>query len=136
MKMQKFLEICGEPLKKMSASHRRQAFKVIRDRLAGSDTYHSYVVPRGRATAAAPAGDSVEVCLDNANGSRLRGCVLVRASAVFCEAARLAQDGRYVKMSAREYLGRPRILSASEEDARAVARLPLWRATARALGSP
>ena len=132
MKMQQFLEICGEPLKKMSAGHRRQAFKMIRDRLAGSDAYHSYVVPGGRTTKAAPAGDTVEVCLDNANGTRLRGSVLVRASAVFCEAARLAQEGRYVQVSAREYLGRPRILSASGQDARAVARLPLWRASARA----
>ena len=136
MQMQQFLEICGEPLKKMSAGHRRQAFKMIRDRLAGSDAYHSYVVPGGRTTKAAPAGDSVEVCLDNANGTRLRGCVLVRASAVFCEAARLAQEGRYVQVSAREYLGRPRILSASGEDARTDAPLSPGAGVGARLGSP
>ena len=112
LKMRQFLQLCGEPVGNLSADRRRKAFQRIRDRLEGDGNfYRSYVVPGGNPTKVAPAGDTVEVCLDKPTGKRLYGRVLVRASALFCEAAQRAQRGQYEKMPAATYLGRPLVLS-------------------------
>ena len=111
LKMWKFLQLCGEPVEKMRARRRRKVFQRIRDRLEGDGNYQSYVIPGGSQTRGAPAGDSVEVSLDKPNGKRLYGCVLVRASDKFCEAAQRAEQGQYQQVSAATYLGRPALLS-------------------------